>query len=382
MLPRRTLAFALSAISLFMVSAGAAEQERAARAEARPVPLVYMTDLYQPYCDPDDLWDLATVYALAKQKRVRLLGIVLDSPLPPDRNGWVLWGAGDPAIVTIAQMNTVTDLPVPAVVGSSVSFGDVVHGGVPLAGPDRASVDFVLRTLRDSPEPVAITVVGSCRNVALAACEDRELFAEKCRGIHLNVDTVRRHPGKPGYEGWNKALDPEAYLSLWTLPCPIYWLPCFEDPSRFEVCQFGTFWYFRQGDILAHLAPQVQNCLLYGLTRDTNLNWLSQLRGTVDKSALERQGNFYRSMWCTAGLFHLGGLSVSREGQLMDMDDVPPEDALFALRPISSVDLNASGAERWDRSPPGAKRYVIQISDPKAYVEGMRQALRTLLESL
>jgi hypothetical protein len=44
------------------------------------VPLIHVTDLFHPHGDPDDHFDLASVYALALQGRFDLRGIVIDYP--------------------------------------------------------------------------------------------------------------------------------------------------------------------------------------------------------------------------------------------------------------------------------------------------------------
>ena len=54
------------------------------------VTVVHQTDLYRPHQDPDDHWDLACQYALAKLGRQRLGGILLDYPYEG--------GPGDPDI--------------------------------------------------------------------------------------------------------------------------------------------------------------------------------------------------------------------------------------------------------------------------------------------
>jgi len=72
-------------------------------------PVFHQTDIFHPHADPDDHWDLACNYALAKRGDISLLGVMIDYP------PWV----GDPAIAAVAQMNFITGLNVPAVVGTS-----------------------------------------------------------------------------------------------------------------------------------------------------------------------------------------------------------------------------------------------------------------------
>ncbi len=346
-----------------------------------PTPLIHMTDLYQPPCDPDDHWDLATVYALAKQGRVRLLGVVLDYPLQPDPFGFVPLGAGEPAVQAVAQMNYITGLAVPAVLGVSVPFDQVESGKAELSGSDAACVDFVIDQLRQSPDPVAIAVAGSCRNVALAARIAPEVFKEKCRGIYLNAGTARINEQNPDEREWNVALDPGAYRFVFDIPCPVYWLPCFESPGQFVPSQHGSYWNFRQGDILPELSQPVQSYLMYALTRSTEQRWLSALRNGIQKEALATQGSYMRNMWCTVGFLHMAGLGVSREGKLVDLGSLAPENALYNFEPVT-VELNGSGVSKWEKATAPDARYIIEVEDTDEYVKHMRNSLRSLLTTL
>ncbi|NCB08996.1 MAG: hypothetical protein EOM73_12635, partial [Bacteroidia bacterium] len=47
-------------------------------------PVIHATDLYHFHCDPDDHWDLATIYALAWLGDFDLLGILIDYPTKPE----------------------------------------------------------------------------------------------------------------------------------------------------------------------------------------------------------------------------------------------------------------------------------------------------------
>jgi len=49
----------------------------------------------------------------------------------------------------------------------------------------------MLRWMSGSPGPVVIIVLGSCRDVAIAAQLEPELFATKCRAVYLNAGSGR-----------------------------------------------------------------------------------------------------------------------------------------------------------------------------------------------
>ena len=42
--------------------------------------LLHATDLFRPHADPDDHFDLATVFSLAFQDRIDLLAVMIDHP--------------------------------------------------------------------------------------------------------------------------------------------------------------------------------------------------------------------------------------------------------------------------------------------------------------
>jgi hypothetical protein len=87
-----------------------------------PHPLIHQTDLFHPHGDPDDHFDLATVFALAAQQRLDLRGIVIDYP-PPRRRG-------DPALGAVAQFSRLTGVVAPVAVGTFWRFPhrDVLAG--------------------------------------------------------------------------------------------------------------------------------------------------------------------------------------------------------------------------------------------------------------
>ena len=133
--------------------------------------MLHVTDLFRPYADPDDHWDLACVYALAMRGDVELLETMIDSP-PRDRY--------DPDVQAVPQMNYLTGLSVPVIVGSprKIDLGEIdrPENKVVLGGM-RALIDI----LRKSSLPVIINVLGSARDVALAGNREPRLCAEKCQ---------------------------------------------------------------------------------------------------------------------------------------------------------------------------------------------------------
>src|SRR5690349_1394700 len=106
--------------------------------------LLHQTDLFRPYNDPDDHWDLACAFAIAKVGLCPLSGVLIDFPPGPP----VLNHRSNPDLGAVAQLSYLSGIHVPVAVGDPNYFS--LRGGDCLnAAP--TGVEFVLRTLRESP---------------------------------------------------------------------------------------------------------------------------------------------------------------------------------------------------------------------------------------
>jgi len=339
------------------------------------IPFLHQTDLFHPHGDPDDHWDLACVYALAHAGDYDLRGVLIDYP-PPALEV-------TPDVMGVAQLNHLTGLAVPCAVGSSIPVR--TRGEKPDGQPERErhGVGFLLRILREAPAPVVITIVGSCRDVALAGAAAPELFREKCRAVYLNAGSGTRRPELLGELEYNVNVNPAAYGSIFDLPCPVYWMPCFElTPPTWTVEEFGTFYRFTQGDILPHLSPRLQAYFLYMLGRSPSTDWLKVLREPVDAAELAKFGALPRNMWCTGGFFHATGRTVTVDGDIVPLAGAGDR-AVFGFEPIRAT-CGDDGVVRWE---PAAKveapaRYIFRVRDRARYPAAIIRAMRTLLATL
>jgi hypothetical protein len=307
--------------------------------------------------DPDDHFDLACVYGLAAMGRVRPLGILCDAP-PPGH-------AGDPDVAAVAMLNHLTGLSVPMVVGASRKQAGP-RGDPPMG--DLRGVNWLLNALRTSSEPAFITVVGSCRDVALALRREPRLFARKCRGIYLNAGTGTPDPRPTDHLEYNVALDPASYATVLGARCPLYWMPCFERlgpdvPDAFAVHTHGTYYRFAMREVLATLAPPMQRFFISMLEQESGSRWLRSIREPVAPAALAKWGATSRNMWCTAGFLHLAGLDEGRE--------------TYRFVPVR-VECSEDGRTRW-RGAAGPARHKFEVTDLQRYSEAMTDALRRLI---
>lgn len=344
---------------------------------AAPMPTLHVSDLFRPHDDPDDHWDLATQYALARQGKVELLGVMVDHPRPGRTNA--------PDIAAVAQLNYLTGLPVPLVVGSPrVPADQELRADPPPA--DLSGVRAFLDLLRQAPGPVAIHIIGTSRDVALAIRLDRDLFARKCAAIYLSAGSGTPDPAQAQRLEWNVTLDAASYAALFDAPCPLYWMPCFEVVHRrsrdlFRPAAYGSFYRFRQEEILPKLSPRMQNFFLSMYAAGQRAPapaapWLQQLAAPVDAALLADQNGRDRNMWSTAGFLHAAGLSVTKAGEVAPR--AAAQDPVFVFEPIR-VQCTAAGVTTWSKDPASTNRFLMRVTDLERYGPAMTSALRTEL---
>ena len=340
-----------------------------------PVPLIHQTDLFRPHNDPDDHFDLACAFAMAASGRARLLGVLCDYP-PPGQNG-------DPDIAAVSMLNRLTGISAPVVVGSSrrpVSRHDTLADA---GRSDLEGLGWLLETMHGSPEPAVITVVGSCRDVALAARREPDLFARKCRGIYLNAGTGTPDPRSDDQLEYNVGLDPASYASMFDIPCPVYWMPCFERLAPgvgFSVMSHGTYYSFVMSELLPKVPAPLQRYFLSMLDQEPGTRWLRSLSEPVDPEKLASWGRQVRNMWSTASFFHLVGVAVAKDGTTGPLNH-SQDQGVYRFVPVQ-VTCDDDGRTHWRPGKTHPARYKFEVTDTAAYAAAMTRAMTGCLSTL
>jgi len=242
---------------------------------------------------------------------------------------------------------------------------------------------MILDVLRASERPVIITVTGCSRDVAVAGRQAPDLFARKCAAIYLKAGAALTASDSSARPEYNVGLDPIAYAAIFDLPCPVYWMPCFEGTEADDgplVREYASHYRFRQGEILPHLSPWTQNYFAYALDRRSDHNWLGYLEGAPNTTLLAEFSDKDRHMWCTAGLLHAAGYTVTREGKTLPRAEVM-DSAVFDFEPIE-VTCADSGVARWSSSSRSSNRFLFHVRDRGAYQAAMTKAMKALLTQL
>ncbi len=331
---------------------------------------IHQTDIFHPHGDPDDHWDLATVYALAARGALDLQGVLLD--YPPDHR------AGDPATLAMAQLGHLTGITgIPFVIGSMYPMRSRKDDLRDKVGSNRASAEWLCRQMERSQDQLVINIVGSCTDVALAGLLRPDLFESKCKAVYLNAGAA--HPGEAGELEYNVRLNPGSYAAIFDLPCPVYWCPCWHQTEIREVGANGTWYSFVQEDVFSQLSDALCNFFLYMLSRSAAPKYLRYLHQPVDTQLREEFGQRQRSMWSTASILHAAGLGIDTQQGLLPACQVCSP--LFDFAPID-VKCADDGQTHWKLSGEDSGRYIFRIREPDQYQLAMTAALSTLLRSI
>ncbi len=301
-------------------------------------PILYSTDLLHPHDDPDDHYDLATLFALDE---LDVKGIVLDLG---DRQKQ---RTGGPAV---QQLIHVTGRRVPAAIGLAKPLNARDDKALDQPEEFQGAVKLILDTLRGSAEKVVLFSTGSCRDIAAAYNREPDLFRQKVRAYYFNAGNGPTEPQKE----WNVTLDPAAYQRVFEMPVPLYWCPCYGREG------YATLYVADQATVVGACVQALQNYFAYCLTKSKEdpIAFLASGPHPVPKGP--------RKMWCTAPLLHAAGRG---EAATDPFRFVPIRVTVGG--PALAVDL----------APKEPNCLVFRATD-KRYPQAMASCLKSLLAGL
>ena len=352
-------------------------------------PVIYTSDLFHPHADPDDHWDLATVYALANKGMIDLQGICLNWPCERIFKKYFNTPIGDPAVISVAQMDYITGKTIPCGVGSDKEMKslDDTQSDYHING-----VNMIINTLRQADHKVMIHIVGSARDVAIASNREPGLFAQKCAAIYL---VAGRSDGDPNE--YNVTLDSKAFARIFQLPCPVYWMPCLKaiKDDKVVLGEYDCWYKFKQQEILPDLSHNMQNFFMFAfkpgwqpnpksevekLFSYANFQWLRAITSEPNTQDVTKYGSFERNMWSTPAFLHSAGKTVTFKGEIIDCNKIEKDSAVFSFKPIK-IKINDDGVIEWSLAEGSTNRYIFQ-KNTENYDAAMTKALKKLLISL
>lgn len=352
-------------------TAAAAVSDDASSPRLSPSSLLHQTDLFHPHGDPDDHFDLATLFALHKRGDLYAAGLILD--YPPDHR------RGDPAVAAIAQMNRFCGSAVPVVVGAQEQMKSLGDTMPELPHEETAAIRFILESLEKAPRPVAITCVGSATDIAVASLRNPELFRTKCAAVLLDAGAAFADPDHPETLEWNVRLNRLAYATCFSLPCPLKWFPCWDIVERRVSGERGTFYWLEHAEAFDGISDRLKNFFAFMFEETASPLWLKKLDEKIDDQRWGKILADRRGMWSTASVLDAADLAVTRGGDIARIDEITPADTLYRMENVAVV-CDADGRTVWKESPEPTHRTMFHLLDPERYPAAMTRAVRTLLK--
>ncbi len=375
----KTMAVALAGKSAFGPAAMALGSQKSKNPDTAKIPLLHITDLYQPPQDPDDQVDLATVYALDV---FDLKGIVLDIThkfLVSAPKGFDI--PRDPGFVPVTQLNYLTGRSVPVAMGPTqpLKTPDDKAWGRPLQ--EQAGIELILQILEQSDEPVVITMGGSARAMAVAFNRNPELVKLKTKAIILNAGWTAGTKRE-----WNVMLDTAAYVRLWQSGLPIHWFPPATRRSAFDAANDrGTYWKVSHKTLFKDIPDKLRGWFAYGFSGSQRGDIIRALSdegsGSVWAMILEGQ----RNMWSTASLAMTAGRVLAKTSQGWRFIPKNEANALttwpLRLDPIKAKAIS-NGMVEWKITDEKTNYYLFGRKGGVEYGTAMAEALNALLQNM
>ncbi len=327
----------------------------------KPVPVIYGTDLFHPHDDPDDHFDLATVFAMPE---LDVKAILLDLGAKQEQK---------PGRVPVEQMFQLTGRRIPYATGLGEKLKSPDDKGLDHPERHQGAVRLLLETLRASPEPMIVVTTGSVRDVCAAFNREPALLREKIARLYINIGNLTE-----GKREWNVQLDSQAYVGVMRSGLPIYWCPCLPVKEN-----RSTHWAFKHGQILETVPPALLNWFIYALqvVRPSEIDPTAAMTMDLRPWRHILMGR-ERNMWCTGPLIHAAGRTVYRVGDQWRATATPPEGGkhteVFTFVP-GRVEVDEKGRTKWPKKGADPNMHIYKVIDPKNHEPALKSCLRDLL---
>jgi hypothetical protein len=365
---------------------------------ARRIPIINITDLYHPYQDVGDNFDLIMGYALPELDLKAIILDVTDAFRKPVADHPTLWpdprGPREAGIIPVMQLNAIFNRNVPFAVGPFQALRSPDDQMREAPAFQQRGVELLLETLRQSPEPVQILSFGSARVLAVAYNREPELMRKKIKQIHLSAGTASHNYalGKdqgankiPGGE-WNVALDVHAFRRLLQSDMPIALYPCATQDGAFALGPNNTYWQLPNLSFIGQMHPQLRRYLDFAFGKSLRHDFLRALEvdGPADTTALAAYAKPHH-VWETAlwmsvaerqlvrrvdGRFHLLPRSGVLSGDQVLTNQLKPcrlqvrEDGRF----VSEFTRQPSNVLLYDRGDYALNERALREALPNLYV--------------
>lgn len=334
---------ALLTLLLIHVPAGAAGPKfSAARAGAVETPdeelsVIYSSDLFRPYDDPDDHFDLLTLMSC---RHLPVAAIVLN-------------GDHEPNFAAVQKARQLFSRPlIPCEAGLSKKLKSLQDKGIDQPADQQKAVELILRVLETSCDhSVVIISSGSLRDICAAYNRQPDMFHQKIRKACFSIGDSF---GKIGVADHNTKLDINAWRGMMASGLPIDWMPCNPSKGRGGPSPYVSYWHFTQSDLLQNVPLSVQDFF-----RSENISVTSDAKRHMWTTAAITETASYR--YYQAGTLHRWAKAAEGVHHPDWVDRTP-----YEFVPVKLA-LDASGTASWSKAAQKSNTRIFRIKDEAMY---------------
>ena len=335
------------------------------------VRVIDVTDLYTPYQDSGDNFDLVAAYALPQ---INLQAVILDPTT-------TFLGTRAPGQLAVEQLNLAFRRNVPYAYGPFTAMSSPTDTLSSAPANQQAGINLLLNTLEQSSQPVDIMSFGSVRVIAAAYNRDPTLMEQKVGMIYLSAGSQ-----PSGITEWNVGLDMNAYQCLLTSNLPVTLMPDATATSPIDVGEYNTYYQLPNMQFINSMDPTLQRYLAYQFNQTSSSAILPAMTQPVTSSMMSFTSQSH-NVWETAAWIDASGQELVQHAngtyaiippsQQQAGDTVLPNNSL----PVSvtytgngqytfTVTSGTTNKWQYDRGP-----------DPTLNQKALQQALPSLYDS-
>jgi len=355
----------------FIIGCSATE-EKISRKEQRieKIPLIYCSDLYHPHDDPDDHFDIASIYAIPE---FDLKAIILDQARWTQKTR--------PGKIPVEQLNALTGRNIPWVAGLSEKLQKPKDKGLGQPSDSQHAVQKILNVLKESEKPVTIITVGSLRDVAASFNRAPELFKKKVGMLMIFIGE-----SQSGGQEYNVGLDPNAFVTIMNSGLPVYWVPCF-DGGVWKNEGNASYWKAQHSDLLRGASKPVINFFIYALRHKAENDHIGCLYNKIPENEKRELFDGWRNLWGSAVFTYAANRVIVRHGD--DWVSIPKNavknddkiEKMFTFSPVSLY-INDKCEASYEDSARAHKIYRFKVLNTNDYAKAMTSVTKKLMNEL
>jgi len=296
------------------------------------IPVIVITDLYQPAQDIGDNFDLITPYALSE---IDLKGVILDVT-EKFRKETMIDGTSfrDPGFICVEQLNYIFNRNIPVACSPFTPMRSEYDQMRDISPYQQQGLDLFFNILKKSKGKVQVVSTGSARLLAVALNRNSRLLKKKIEKIHFCAGSSSN-----AFREWNIELDTLAAYRLLKSNLPISVYPCATQKGPFDRGQYNTFWMLDDLSFIRQMDRKLQNYLIFAFLRKNSTGFFNYMDVPIPKVDADlMESGFYRKkpakhyVWETAVWMQVAGrvLVMHKDGrmEIINRKNVIPDDVV------------------------------------------------------